>query len=129
MAVDPTKGVMPAWLPRVNKLVTNRIQGLWAPYLPPYAMVIHTGRKSGKTFRTPVAASVLDGKLAIPLFYGSGAQWVKNLEAAGGGEVIRAGKRRPLRNVRIVTDASAERLPPAAERALRRVAVLVGDLG
>ena len=35
---------LPRSLARFNKKVTNRIQGLWAPWLPPWAVIIHKGR-------------------------------------------------------------------------------------
>jgi deazaflavin-dependent oxidoreductase (nitroreductase family) len=124
---DPNRSLMPAWLPAFNRKVNNPIQRLWAPYAPGYALIVHTGRKSGKRYETPVMAMVADGKLAIGLPYGAGAQWVRNLLAAGGGEAIRRGKRYRLSNPRVVTDAAAEPLPPIAARLSRRMAVLVTD--
>lgn len=128
MAVDPSRSLMPAWLPAFNKRVTNRIQGVYAPYVPPLAMVVHTGRKSGKSYRTPVSGFVRDGKVAIPLPYGAGTQWVRNLQAAGGGELIRRGRRLRLAEPRIVTAPGTEPLPRGAERVLGRMAVLVADI-
>lgn len=52
-------------------------------------MVIHTGRESGRRLTTPVSAQLYDGKLAISLPYSANTQWVKNLQAANGGELIR----------------------------------------
>lgn len=54
-------------------------------------MVIHTGRKSGRRLKTPVSAQLYDGELAITLPYSANTQWVKNLRAANGGELVRAG--------------------------------------
>ncbi|MBJ7328302.1 MAG: nitroreductase family deazaflavin-dependent oxidoreductase [Solirubrobacteraceae bacterium] len=124
----PTRSLMPGWLPRFNKLVTNRIQGLWAPYLPPYAMMIHTGRRSGRTFQNPVTAFRRGALLVIPLPYGSDAQWVKNVMAAGGGEVIRRGRRQAFANPRVVTDGTEESLPRIAVRISRRIGVLIVEL-
>jgi deazaflavin-dependent oxidoreductase (nitroreductase family) len=129
VSVDPDRSLMPAWLPAFNQRVTNRIQGLYAPFVPPLAVVVHTGRKSGKSYRTPVSGFVRDGKVAIPLPYSANVQWVRNLQAAGSGELIRRGRRLQLSNPRVVTEPGAESLPPAAERVLRRMAVLVADLG
>ena len=44
----------PQWLARFNKHVTNRITGPLAPNLPGFGVVIHPGRKSQRTYRTPV---------------------------------------------------------------------------
>lgn len=85
----------------VNRRATNKLIGLWAPYVPPWATVIHRGRKSGTTYRTPVAAMVRGSTMTIPLPYGDDTDWVKNLLAAGGGELVRLGRRRALVNPRL----------------------------
>jgi hypothetical protein len=56
--------LMPSWLPQVNKLITNPVQGLWAPYVPPYAVIVHRGRTSGRQYRTPVTAFRSGSRLA-----------------------------------------------------------------
>ncbi|MHB8463434.1 MAG: nitroreductase family deazaflavin-dependent oxidoreductase [Acidimicrobiales bacterium] len=96
---------------RFNRLVTNRVQGIWAPYLPPYAMVIHRGRKSGRTYRTPVAGIVRRRRLVVALPYGDDTDWVRNLLAADGGEVIRRGRKRRIAEPRVVTLADRRSLP------------------
>lgn len=96
-----------------NKYVNNRIQGLWAWLLPPWAIIGHVGRKSGKAYRTPVLGFVGGGTFAIPILYGEQTDWVRNLLAADGGVLHRAGRRYELRDPRIV---------PAAEITLRGLA-------
>jgi deazaflavin-dependent oxidoreductase (nitroreductase family) len=115
---------MPAWLPAFNRRVTNRVQGIYAPYIPPLAVVIHVGRSSGRVYTTPVTAQLYDGKLAIPLPYSAEAQWVKNLLAAGRGEMIRRGRRFAFTQPRILTAPDGEALPPLIARAARRMPVL-----
>jgi deazaflavin-dependent oxidoreductase (nitroreductase family) len=107
--------LMPAWLPAVNKRVVNPIQRLWAPWLPPWALIVHRGRRSGREYRTPVLAWRSGSTLYVVLYYGTRAQWVRNLVAAGGGEVVRRGRRERITSVRI-------------ERG-RRLPVLVAGLG
>jgi deazaflavin-dependent oxidoreductase (nitroreductase family) len=119
---------MPSWLVKVNKRVVNPIQGLWAPWLPPWAVIVHRGRRSGTEYRTPVLAARSGSSLYVTLYYGSRAQWVRNLRAAGGGEVIRRGRRRRIANVRIVESPSAEPLPRAMRVAARWMPILVADL-
>jgi deazaflavin-dependent oxidoreductase (nitroreductase family) len=129
MTVDPTRSRMPAWMPRLNRRIFNRVQGLWAPYLPPYAMIVHRGRRSGASYRSPVVAYRRGATLSIGLLYGSEAQWVKNILAAGGGDVIRAGRRSALTNPRIVTrETATEPLPRIARSMSSRMGVLVCDL-
>ena len=68
------RSVMPRWLPALNKRVINPIQRLWAPYLPPEALILHRGRKSGAEYRTPFLAFRTDHGFAILLLYGH-TQW------------------------------------------------------
>ena len=128
MPVDPSHSIMPPWLPAFNRRVTNRIQGIYAPYLPPLAVVVHVGRTSGRVYTTPVTAQLYDGKVAIALPYSARAQWVRNLQAAGGGEMIRRGRRLRFTHPRVVTDADTETLPPLMARLVRRMPILLADL-
>jgi deazaflavin-dependent oxidoreductase (nitroreductase family) len=49
-----------------------------------YAAVIrHTGRNSGKHYSTPVVAVKLPDGIVVPLPYGSGVDWLRNVLAAG----------------------------------------------
>ena len=120
--------VMPAWLPKVNKRVVNPVQMLWAPHLVPLAVIVHRGRRSGTEYRTPVLAWRSGSTLYVVLFYGSRVQWVRNVRAADGGEVIRRGRRRRFTGVRIVRDSSTEPLPRPVRVAARKSPVLVADL-
>jgi deazaflavin-dependent oxidoreductase (nitroreductase family) len=113
-----------------NKAVNNPLQGTYAWALPPWAVVLHRGRRSGKTYRTPVIAYTGHGIAAVPVFYGEGSDWVRNLMAARGGALTRRARTLRLSNPRLVTRADAVTLPPGA-RALTRLvpSVLVADLG
>lgn len=102
---------MPQGLARFNRHVTNPIQRLWAGWLPPFAIVEHVGRRSGKPYRTPVNvfSADVDGKpgVAILLTYGPNRDWLKNLTAAGGGRMRRNGKSFGIADPRVVTKAEA----------------------
>ena len=119
---------MPSWLRKVNKRVVNPIQGMWAPRLAPWAVIVHRGRRTGTEYRTPVLAVRSGRLLYVALFYGTGAQWVRNVRAADGGEVIRRGRRARLGHVRILEDPAGEQLPPAVRVAARRMPILVADV-
>ncbi|MFH5211187.1 nitroreductase family deazaflavin-dependent oxidoreductase [Antrihabitans sp. NCIMB 15449] len=93
---------LPRAIASFNKYVTNHIQGLWAWLLPPWAVVHHTGRSSGRAFKTPIMGFKTPEGFAIPMLYGPQSQWVKNLLAAGGGEIQRGGKRFRLVDPRVV---------------------------
>lgn len=57
----------------------------------PFALVRHVGRKSGRTFETPlILARVPDGFVA-ELTYGPDVDWYRNTVAAGGCVVVSRG--------------------------------------
>ncbi len=118
----------PRALARFNKVVTNRVQGVYAPYLPPWAMVTHVGRRSGRDYRTPILAFRSGTTLAAVMFYGTEADWVRNALAAGSVTVTRAGRERRWSDLRLVEPG--EPGLPVAAKVLGRVpgAVLVGTL-
>jgi deazaflavin-dependent oxidoreductase (nitroreductase family) len=94
---------------RFNKVVTNRVQGVYAWILPPWAVILHRGRRSGRAYRTPVLAFRQDRTLIVALLYGEESDWLRNLRAAGGGLIVRAGRTYELGRPRVVeTDAAAE---------------------
>jgi deazaflavin-dependent oxidoreductase (nitroreductase family) len=69
---------LPRWLAHINKRVFNPME-MRRGARP---VLIHTGRSSGKTYRTPLDAHRLPaGYLFIPL-YGPRTDWVKNVLAA-----------------------------------------------
>jgi deazaflavin-dependent oxidoreductase (nitroreductase family) len=109
---------------RFNRRVTNRIQGLYAWLLPPWAVILHRGRRSGRHYRTPLFAFRRDRTLVIALLYGQESDWLRNLRD-GGGQVIRAGRTFTVRPPEIIDTSGAGRLlarlsPP--ERAYCRLA-------
>lgn len=119
-------GMLPSWLPGINKAVFNRVQGLWAPYVPPYAVIVHKGRKSGNEYRTPVTAFRSGSTIAVPLPYGERTDWARNLLAAGRGGVERLGRLHRLTGPRVVTDPA--QLPAPLRPLTRYMKFLVADI-
>ena len=118
----------PRGMARFNKRVTNKVQGVWAPYLPPWAVIVHKGRKSGREFQNPVLARKSGQRLEIVLFYGEDADWVRNVLAADGAGVRRAGRAATLSNVKVV-DSTDPAVSPLVRRIARgKLKVLVGDI-
>ena len=52
-----------------------------------FSVVRHTGRRSGRSYETPVAARRVPGGFVLALAFGSGAHWYQNLVAARGGAI------------------------------------------
>jgi deazaflavin-dependent oxidoreductase (nitroreductase family) len=94
---------------RFNKLINNPIQGLYAWVLPPWALILHRGRRSGRPYRTPVLAFRRDRILIIALLYGEESDWLRNLRA-GGGHVVRGGQTFRIIVLRVVRTGDASEL-------------------
>jgi deazaflavin-dependent oxidoreductase (nitroreductase family) len=52
--------------------------------LPMLAVIHHRGRRSGRPYRTPLAARPTADGFVIPLTFGEQADWVRNVLTAGG---------------------------------------------
>ncbi|HST90378.1 MAG TPA: nitroreductase family deazaflavin-dependent oxidoreductase [Ktedonobacterales bacterium] len=97
---------------RFNRRVTNHITRPFADRLPRFGIVIHTGRRSGRTYRTPVNVFRDGNDYIIALTYGAETDWVRNVQAAGGCQLVTRGRRISLTNPRLVTDARRQWAPP-----------------
>ena len=110
------------WVAKFNLIVTNRITGGFAGWLPGFGILTHVGRKSGKVYHMPINVFREPGGFIIALTYGSQAEWVKNVLAAGRCELKTRGKNYPLTSPAIVRDSSRQRFPAP----VRVVLTLVG---
>ena len=72
-----------------NRLAIHLAGTRW---LPVWAVVRHIGRRSGRSYDTPVAVIPGDGVFYIGLPWGRDTDWVRNLRAAGGGTVVWKGR-------------------------------------
>lgn len=100
---------MPQWVARLNRHVTNPIQRLWAGRAPTFGILEHVGRKSGKTYRTPLTVFTTDEGFAVLLTYGPDRDWLKNITAAGGGRMTRRGHTVAVTDPRVVSKTEAAR--------------------
>lgn len=95
----------------VNPL-TRRVAGR----LPGFAIVHQRGRRSGRRHDTPVNVFRRDGAYVFALTYGSDADWVRNVMAAGGCIITTRGRRVRLADAELIVDAN-RRLVPQPVRA------------
>jgi deazaflavin-dependent oxidoreductase (nitroreductase family) len=51
--------------------------------LPLYGVIEHRGRRSGKVFQTPVVVRPTDDGFIVPMPWGEGTDWYRNVRAAG----------------------------------------------
>jgi len=91
---------------RLNRVGVNRLLLRVAPRMPGLGVVVHRGRKSGRTYRTPVAVFPASNGPVIGLFYGSQSDWVKNVLAAGELDLVTTGRTLHSDSARIYHDES-----------------------
>ena len=99
------------WLAKFNIVITNRITGLFAGWLPGFGILTHIGRKSGKVYRTPINVFRVENGFIIALTYSSESEWVKNVLAAGACQLKSVGRKYHLASPRVLHDPSRKRFP------------------
>lgn len=109
-------------LARFNRRVTNPVARPMASRLPGFGVLIHRGRRTGKTYRTPLNCFRREGTFYVALVYGPGVDWLKNLEAAGGGVMVTGGRSHPVGAPRVVGEEGMSVVP-------RVVRVMLGLIG
>lgn len=110
---------LPRWVALANKRFTNRLVEPIMRRFRFYAVIHHTGRTTGTSYRTPVYLFT-DGKVSyVALTYGSNADWPRNV-LAGGGFCEADGTTRALTNIGLVgRDDVWGRLPRRVRAFLR----------
>lgn len=112
---------LPKALARFNLKVTNPVLSHAAKRLPGFAIVTHVGRKSGTRRSNPVNLFRHGDEYVFALTYGPDSQWVKNVLAAGGCDVLTRGRTLHLTDPRLVHDPQRSRVP-APVRAILKAA-------
>lgn len=108
-------------LARFNRVFANRIIGRVMARLPGFGAVHHRGRRSGREYRTPVKVFRRGDSYVVSLPYGSDSDWVKNVLAAGGCDLVTRGRRLQLVNPTVYVDEEQAVVPAFIRVALKRV--------
>ena len=85
------------------------------------SVVHHVGRTTGTAYRTPVVAVPVDDDVLIALPYGPGADWVRNVLAAGGARLEHEGHTIALERPELLAPGVARPLFDAKEQRLQRL--------
>jgi deazaflavin-dependent oxidoreductase (nitroreductase family) len=99
------------WVAAFNLAVTNRITSGFAGRLPGFGIITHVGRRSGRSYRTPVNVFRASDGFLIALTYGRDSEWVKNVLSAGGCRLETRGVLYQLSAPTIVHDPTRRRFP------------------
>ncbi|HEX6123649.1 MAG TPA: hypothetical protein VFY89_10835 [Ktedonobacterales bacterium] len=81
-----------------------------------YAIIQHTGRRSGKRYATPVVGIPTAEGFAIPLPYGADTDWCRNVLAAGGCAIQWKGETYQVSEPQVLDLASAGPILPSPYR-------------
>ena len=88
-------------------------------FLPLYGVIEHRGRRSGKTFRTPVVVRPASDGFVVPMPWGEGTDWCRNVRASGECVIRWRGRDYPLVQPEVIDDPAAAGASFAAlERAI-----------
>ncbi len=114
---------LPRAIARFNRVGLNRVTRHVAPWFPGLGLVIHVGRGSGTEYRTPINLFTRDGRYTIALTYGTETDWVRNVRAAGGCEIVTRRRRVRLVEPRLVHDETRAAVRPLERQVLRLLGV------
>jgi deazaflavin-dependent oxidoreductase (nitroreductase family) len=111
---------------RFRRVVTRYANPVLRPLarkLPYLGVLTYPGRKTGRTYQTPLNVFRRgDVYLFLPT-YGSEAQWVKNVLASGSASLETRGRIVPLVEPELITDPELRPAPPLVRFVERRVGV------
>lgn len=106
-----------------NKHVLNPVMLHVAGRKHWYASAIrHTGRRSGKSYVTPVVAERVADGFTLPLPYGTGVDWLRNVQTAGRATITSKGQTYDVVDPEVV-DAASAKLSPRLRREFRRLGI------
>lgn len=111
----------PRWVAHANKFSLNLLTRYIAPWAPGWALVVHRGRKSGRVFRTPLWAFRRQNRYVIALTYGAESDWVRNVLAASGCELLTRLHHYEVGSPRVYHDVRASEMPLPVRFMLRYV--------
>jgi deazaflavin-dependent oxidoreductase (nitroreductase family) len=99
--------------------VFNPIARRFAGWLPGFGILEYKGRKSGRTYRTPINVFRRGDWFVFALTYGADVQWVKNIVAAGGCILRTRGRAVRLVDPELFVDPSRRLMPLLVRIVLR----------
>jgi deazaflavin-dependent oxidoreductase (nitroreductase family) len=110
---------IPKVVGRWNKAGLNRVTRHIAPWMPGLGVIVHSGRRSGRRYETPVNVFTADDGYVFALTYGPDTDWVKNVLAAGGCELRTRGDTVELVSPRLFHDETRRGIRPFERQVLR----------
>ena len=81
-----------AWLAFIARTINPRALAAAKSGRGPFSLVRHVGRKSGKSYETPIIVAPVPEGFVAELTYGPKVAWYQNSLAAGGCELLVGGE-------------------------------------
>ena len=110
-------GIFGIFTPFLNRFIVHVAGGRFVPF---WALLRHRGRRSGREYATPVTARRIRGGFAVPMAFGAGADWYRNVRASGVATIRWGGKEYALIEPQAIAPESAVFAFPGWQRALFR---------
>jgi deazaflavin-dependent oxidoreductase (nitroreductase family) len=107
-------------LHRVVTTVVNPVTRTFAGWVPGFGILTYPGRKTGTVYHTPINVFRKNDGYVFALTYGSGAEWVQNVLAAGSCGLRTRGHDIRLVEPELIVDPT-RRLMPAPLRFIGRI--------
>ncbi len=104
---------------RVARILDRGTAALYARGVSPdYLITLEVrGRRSGRTVALPLVMAVVADERYLVSMLGQNTNWVRNLRAAGGDDVLRHGRREEVRLEEVAVDRRAPVLKTYLKRA------------
>jgi deazaflavin-dependent oxidoreductase (nitroreductase family) len=110
------RGGRPNWIATVLNRLSAAVHALGIA--PNYMVTLEVrGRRSGRTISLPLVMVVVEGERYLVSMLGAGADWVRNVKAAGGNVTLRHGHREEVRLEEVPVDRRAPVLKAYLKRA------------
>jgi deazaflavin-dependent oxidoreductase (nitroreductase family) len=106
-----------------TKRVVNPVTRRFAGRMPGFALLTHVGRHSGRAYSTPINLFRRDGSYLFALTYGSDVDWVRNVRAAGGCDIVTRGRHVHLAEPELIHDPALALMPLPVRLFLRPMRV------
>lgn len=82
----------------------------------PFALLRHVGRRTGRTYETPLGAIPHGDGFVLPLTYGSTSDWYRNVVAAGTCTLTWRGRRYELERPEVISGIDGMQVWPVWQR-------------
>jgi deazaflavin-dependent oxidoreductase (nitroreductase family) len=106
----------------VAKRYVNPVTRPLARRLPAFGLLTYQGRKTGRTYQTPINVFRRGDAYFFFLTYGSDVEWVKNILSTGRCSLETRGQVVELVEPELITDPELRPAPPVVRFVERRIA-------